>query len=489
MPVVTPRGPAAPSVVRPQTLAPAATTTAPATFQPGEKKDVLADAFEKAGKLFGFLGAEAEAKLNPWKHLSNWEDDSRKMTERVQKSEPLPGKDAPALSDPRFLAGLEDLTGAKFHQGSQVSLLADGPKACDAWVDAIGSAKSSVHMQSWAFYDDATGGRIAEALVQKAQAGADVRVMVDGQVAQEAAHKHVLEYMEQHGVKVLRWRNPDRDYYGLHSKVLVVDGNSGDGKVIAGGRNPGDWYFDTNPQSAKWRDTELAGKGPMVIDAESLFARRWNDQVKSRQLQFGQVAVPKPPVEVPTGARVAVVGNDPKIGDQSDDKILLATLKAIQGAKKSFDIENAYFIVQSPGSRDALREALEDAIKRGVKVRIFTNSDKSVDEAVVSTPIMNSAIEMAHEGAQVYLKQGDTLHSKYWVADGELAMVASYNNHPRSHYYEAESAMLVADPGFAAQIGKHFEEGVAAATPVGPGTPLKPESLGSRLGGLFEDQL
>ena len=126
---------------------------------------------------------------------------------------------------------------------------------------------------------------------------------------------------------------------------------------------------------------------------------------------------------------------------------------------------------------------------RGVKVRIFTNSDTSVDEAAVSTPIMNSAIQMANAGAEVYLKQGDTLHSKYWVADGEMAMVSSYNDHPRSHYYEAESAMVVADRDFAQKMTAHFDQGAAECKKVEKGTPFKPESFNSRLSSLFQDQL
>ncbi|MBI5546408.1 MAG: phosphatidylserine/phosphatidylglycerophosphate/cardiolipin synthase family protein [Deltaproteobacteria bacterium] len=484
MPVGPVRGPATPSV-KP------ATTSGPAEipkFQPGEKTNKIGDFFEKAGKLAGVIGAEIEGDFNPWKRLSDWEDDSKKMTAAVAKSST---GQARGVSDPAFLAEMESLTGAQFHQGARVSVLADGPQACDAWVDGIQGAKTSVHMQSWAFYDDATGGRIAEALVAKAKEGVDVRVMVDGQTGEGAIHKHVLEYMEQNGVKVLRWRHPDRDYYGMHSKVLVVDGAGTQGKVFAGGRNPGDAYFDTNPDAPKWRDTDMAGDGPMATDAEALFARRWNDQVSNRKdLDLDAVAAPPPAQETPgKGAKVMVVGNEPKIGDQSDDKIMLATLKAIQGAQKSFDIENAYFIVQSPENRDALREALTDAVQRGVRVRVFTNSDKSVDEPVVSTPIMNSAIQMANAGAEVYLKQGDTLHSKYWVADGEVAMVSSYNNHPRSHYYEAESSMIVADKEFASSMASHFEQGTSEAKLIAKGTPPKPESFGSRLGKLFENQL
>ncbi|HEY3449867.1 MAG TPA: phosphatidylserine/phosphatidylglycerophosphate/cardiolipin synthase family protein [Myxococcales bacterium] len=489
MPVGPVRGPATPSV-KPTASEPAKAggPTEVAKFQPGEKTNKVADFFEKAGKALGIIGAEIEGDFNPWKHLSDWETDSKKMAATVAASSQGAAK---GVSDPAFLDEMESLAGAKFHQGAEVGVLSDGPKACDAWVEGIQNAKTSVHMQSWAFYDDATGGRIAEALVAKAKEGVDVRVMVDGQTGAGKLHKHVLEFMEQNGVKVLRWENPERAFYGMHSKILTIDGGGTQGRVFAGGRNPGDEYFDTNPDAPKWRDTDMTGTGPMASDAEALFAKRWNEQVKTRpELGLEAVATPPPAQETPgKGAKVMVVGNEPKIHDQSDDKIMLATLKAIQGAKKSFDIENAYFIVQSPEHRDALREALTDALSRGVKVRIFTNSDKSVDEPAVSTPIVNSAIQMANAGAEVYLKKGDTLHSKYWVADGEMAMVSSYNNHPRSHYYEAESSMIVADKDFAQKMVAHFDQGASEATRVEKGTPPKPESFGSRLSKLFEYQL
>ena len=199
MPVGPIRGPATPSVKAAATT-PARTEPTP-KFDPTEKSNKVADLFEKAGKALGIIGAEIEGDFNPWKHLSDWETDSKKMAATVAASSKAPTN---GVSDPAFLSEMESLAGSKFHQGATVGVLANGPKSCDAWVEGIKNAKTSVHMQSWAFYDDATGGRIAEALVAKAKEGVDVRVMVDGQTGAGKVHKHVLEYMEQNGVKVMR---------------------------------------------------------------------------------------------------------------------------------------------------------------------------------------------------------------------------------------------------------------------------------------------
>jgi phosphatidylserine/phosphatidylglycerophosphate/cardiolipin synthase-like enzyme len=155
-------------------------------------------------------------------------------------------------------------------------------------------------------------------------------------------------------------------------------------------------------------------------------------------------------------AKAAVVNHVP--GPDGDAHILLGTLKAIEGATESVDIENAYFI-----TTPAIQQALFDALERGVKVRLLTNSDQSVDEPIVSAPIMGSLPALIEKGAEVYVKQGDTLHSKFMVVDGHFAQVGSYNLHPRSHRYEGELMIHVLDDDFAGDMTDAFQKDLDSA--------------------------
>jgi cardiolipin synthase len=242
--------------------------------------------------------------------------------------------------------------------------------------------------------------------------------------------------------------------------MMIVDGKD----MIAGGMNVGDVYsHGGGPDAGKWRDTDMHLQGRAVADGVGLFASMWNEQVRTHGLghdlfnQRDAVADAKRKArDVSGGAKAAVVDHVP--GPEGDAHILLGTLKAIEGATESVDIENAYFI-----TTPAIEQALFDALERGVKVRLLTNSDKSVDEPIVSAPIMASLPALIEKGAEVYVKEGDTLHSKFMVVDGHFSQVGSYNLHPRSHRYEGELMMHVLDDGFAGEMTDAFQNDLDAA--------------------------
>jgi cardiolipin synthase len=149
-----------------------------------------------------------------------------------------------------------------------------------------------------------------------------------------------------------------------------------------------------------------------------------------------------------------VVDHQP--GDERYD-VYATMMKAVSGATQSVEIENAYFLTL-PG----MNELLHAALQRGVEVRIYTNSNKSVDEPLVSEPIMKSLPDLYKAGAKVFLKKGDTLHSKFMVVDDTFASVGSFNLHPRSLYYDSEMALNIIDETAATKLREQFDQDVTA---------------------------
>jgi len=375
---------------------------------------------------------------------TNWETMAREHLAKVQNSQ-IPPRGPGELScftEPSFQKELESLQGAPFRSGSSITPLIDGPASFAERNRLIEEATSSIHMMTWAFYDDETGRDTAEKLVAKRREGLDVQVVVDGQVSERTPHRETLKFMEDNGVEVVRWRDPENPYNGQHRKVLIVDGHA----AIAGGLNAGNVYSHMGPKDGqKWRDTDVLLEGPAVADCERLFTSVCGRNVNPEA---------PPPAGV---ARSAVVNHAPG----KDAHIMLATMKAIQGASESVDIENAYFI-DTPG----MRKVLMDALERGVNVRILTNSAESVDEQIVSAPILRSLPDLVAAGAEVYLKRGDTLHSKFMVVDGVYSSVGSYNLHPRSERYEGEMTINTLDAQTAASLTQTFENDIGKATRV-----------------------
>ena len=57
--------------------------------------------------------------------------------------------------------------------------------------------------------------------------------------------------------------------------------------------------------------------------------------------------------------------------------------------------------------------------------------------------MMISAKKLKAVGADVYLRKGTTLHSKFMTVDGKRAHIMSYNLHPRSERMEGEISFII----------------------------------------------
>lgn len=410
---------------------------------------------------------------------TDWETMSRQHLAAVRNTQAPPRMVGATSSflNPTFVSELETLQGAKFRGGNTVKPLIDGPASFAERDRMIADAKTSIHLMSWAFYDDKTGWDAAKALVEKFQQGVDVKVMVDGQVSMKEHHNGPIKFLEDNGVPVVRWRDPARPYDGNHRKMMIVDGQ----ESVIGGINLGDVYSHKAGE-VKWRDTDALLTGPAVTDGTRLFGQLWNEQVKGTGKPT--VEVPAEPIDVQGGVRSAVVNHVP--GPNGDAHIMLATMKAIEGATESVDIENAYFI-NTPGMKEVLLKALAD----GVKVRILTNSSESIDEPLISAPILASLPELVASGAEVYLKKGHTLHSKFMTVDGVFSSVGSHNHHPRSQRFEGEMVVNSLDASVAREFTQAFEKDIAIATRITSPDQVKvPESpLGALAVRYFFDAL
>lgn len=425
---------------------------------PAAKKQSLVEQFA------GLIEAEIVARGANGKkegRFQSWDALSRRHLTAVRKTQvPPKGPGNPsAFLDPRFQAEMEKLTGARMSGGNQVTPLIDGPASFAERDRLIDTATTSIQLMSWAIYDDVCGDDTTKRLLAAKARGVDVKIIVDGQVARQPDKQEMLKKLEAAGIEIVRWADPQRPHDGQHRKVMIVDGKT----AIAGGMNVGDVYSHKGPAgSQKWRDTDVKIEGPAVDDCARLFATVWNEQRTKRGLSVSVVAEPPAPARATFAAGskpqglTQVVNDSP--GPKGDAHILLAALKAIEGATTRIDIENAYFI-----TTPALQEAILAALKRGVEVRILTNSPQSVDEPIVSAPIQESLPSLIAAGAKVYVKQGDTLHSKFLVVDDLFSMVMSYNLHPRSERYEGEMSVNSLDEATAKALAAAFAQDVAQA--------------------------
>ncbi|MNK07389.1 Major cardiolipin synthase ClsA [compost metagenome] len=401
---------------------------------PPEKKQFVLATLEEG--LTGLVQMRGLSKATKGTTYVEWAELSRRMVKKVDQS------------PDNFLHFSKN----DWVRTEKVEVLVDGPASFALREKLIGEAKKSVDVVTWSIYDDMTGFSSVQSLIQKKNANVKVRAIVDGQVARRPGHSQAVRQLEEAGIEVIRWFSKDNPFQGQHRKMIIVDGEH----VIAGGLNMGDVYSHKNsdPKVAKWRDTDIYIKGDGANQARRLFADLWNEQVATHSLGFARAVKPALLKKSSQGMDVSIIESNPTKNTEGSP-IMLTLLKGIRDAKKSVDIENAYIILFP-----ALKSEIQAAIARGVNVRVLTNSNKSVDEPIVSIPILRSAQELAEVGAHVYLKKGDTLHSKFVVIDGEYSVIMSYNLHPRSERMEGEMAVVVKSREFADNMKTVFDRDI-----------------------------
>jgi cardiolipin synthase len=433
--------------------------------------------------LWYALGAQITDN-GPWTGTPAFEAISdRVMAASKSKAYPARRAGQPSLfTDEGFVREYEQATGARFTDGNSARFLINGPASFEVKDALIRSAKKSLLISSWAFYDDTTGYQAAQMLIAKKNEGVDVKVMIDSKV--NVGHgKKVVAMMQKAGIEVLKIKE-SRANDIWHVKVLIAD----DQYAVAGGQNFGDVYSHKGG-TILWRDTDVVFSGPAVLEAKRLLAGEWNKYAAKNGLKnVDSRNLAGLPYEG-GNARVAVVMQNPP----QSSPILTSIIKAMYAATRNINIENAYFV-----SLPVVTQAVLDARARGVEVNILTNSKESIDpEGVVIVEAMYKClIPLAQAGANIYLyngwrSPGDTLHSKFMTVDGEFADIGSYNLHPRGERYDTEVNVNILDRGSVAQLDAAFAKDLQKSRRVKSAADLdgKPSFMGNVANNFFYAQL
>jgi cardiolipin synthase A/B len=342
-----------------------------------------------------------------------------------------------------------------FLPGNRVEVLRDGGRTYPAMLAAIEGARDYVHLETYILVADRTGRRFGEALIGRARAGVQVRLLYDalGSIGLSA---DFLAELRHAGVRVAEYNPvaPWRARFGLnqrdHRKILVVDGRCG----FTGGLNISDDYAAVEDGGAGWHDMHCRIEGPAVAELERLFRRTW---IKAG----GDVFPPVEPLaaESVVGADTAlarIFGNE---GLRKRTPIRRVYLHAIRRAQQTIAITNAYFIPDR-----GIRRALVNAVKRGVQVRVVVPSRSDVPAVQWATRHLYTRLLKA--GVHVYEWAGRMVHAKTAVIDEIWSTVGSSNLDYRSLKVNLEVVAIVIDRNFGRRMAEQFVLDVAESDEV-----------------------
>ena len=398
------------------------------------------------------------------------------------------------------------------HPGlSGIHPLGDGRDAFAARVLLARAAERTLDVQYYIFRGDTTGKLLCEALWQAAERGVRVRVLLDD--ANTGGEDEAIAALDAHPNIEVRLFNPyanrgfrlgemamdfSRVNRRMHNKSFTADNQA----AIVGGRNVGDEYYEAEAPVA-FADLDALAVGAVVPAVSAEFDAYWNSASAYDAASLIRAAAPD------AAARVhetwAALESDPRaaryvevlrtttlvrelIAGQLPFEWALARLVADDPAKVLFpperhelhmlprlvaalgepahevDLVSPYFVPAKEGTA-----ALVELAKRGVKVRVLTNSVAATDVSPVHAGYAKYRKDLLRGGVRLYeLKPtADTrarggssdaaLHAKTFSIDRSRVFVGSFNFDPRSARLNTEMGVVVDSPRLGAALSESLD--------------------------------
>lgn len=298
---------------------------------------------------------------------------------------------------------------------------------------AIGKAKSHIHFDFYIFDDDALGMLIADALIDRAHEGVEVRVIYDDVGCWNVSHKF-FERMREEGIEVCAFlpvRFPSftsKVNYRNHRKIIVIDGKVG----FVGGMNIALRYVK-GKDGKPWRDTMVKVEGSAVYGLQRAFLVDW--YFVDRTLISDRKYYPQPLVSAPNNRIAQTVTSSPI---SSNPEIMQGYVRLILAARRYIYIESPYFLPNEP-----VLFALKTAALGGLDIRIIV--PWKTDAGMAEWGGRSYLREMVEAGVSVYLYTGGFLHSKMLICDDSLVSCGSTNFDFRSFENNFESNTFIYD--------------------------------------------
>ena len=323
---------------------------------------------------------------------------------------------------------------------NRVDIFTDGYEFICSLLYDIGKAQHHIHLDTYIFEDDALGYLVADALIDKAEQGVEIRVIYDD-VGCWKVKDAFFERMRDTGIDVHAFmpvRFPaftSKVNYRNHRKLCVIDGKVG----FIGGMNIAKRYVKGTGKQP-WRDTHLRIQGGGVYALQRAFLIDW--YFVDRTLITNRVYYPPVDIHINNSCLVQVVTSSP-IAPWPD--IMQGYVRILLQAQKYVYMETPYFLPTEP-----VLFAMRTAALAGVDIRLMI--PRKADAKLVEWASRSYVMEAIEAGVKVYLYMGGFNHSKLLVSDDNLCTVGSTNIDFRSFENNFEANAFFYDEEMAQRI-------------------------------------
>ena len=383
--------------------------------------------------------------------------------------------------------------------------MSDGIDALAARLLLATRAERTLDAQYYLIKDDITSNAFIHALLDAADRGVRVRLLVDDIFT--GGYDAGMAGLDSHPNFEIRIFNPfarrsarfmdgitsfSRINRRMHNKSFTVDNQI----TIIGGRNIADEYFGAR-EDAKFGDLDVMGIGPVVNDVSNMFDSYWNHERAAPIETFADMpddpaaelervranldaarqqvtttkyaaAVRDTVLEyVETDASpfvwapyvLAVDSPDKAFKSKADTAASIKTplRESLLSAKSEAIIISPYFVPLKSGV-----ESISELQRSGVDVTIITNSLAANNQSSVHggyapsrKPLLTSGVKIYEvrpdadvSGSEITAASGAkaTLHTKAFIIDRREIFIGSFNFDPRSANINTELGVIIRSP-------------------------------------------
>ena len=412
-----------------------------------------------------------------------------------------------------------------------VYVLEDGGGAMTtrAWLSEY--SEKSIDIQYFIFSTDNVGLIALDYLVRAADRGVKVRLLVDDLMVDADvkdiltlnSHKNISVRVYNPGVnlgknivqKIKKFATDFRSAnQRMHNKTFIVD----DQVVITGGRNIANEYFDYDHEY-NFRDRDVLLLGKETKSVSKSFAQYWNSDLSvpiddmvdeepdnaTNENRFDRLheyacnpenfwpqvrekitRLPEAFPSIKSSDKFVWVDdvqfisdepgkNDGNSGMGGGGKSTMSLIRLIKNAQKSIDIQSPYLVTTELG-----QQLFKEAIDRGVKIRILTNSLASTDNLEAFAGYQAEREDLLKTGVRIFEFRPDAaermkimtgelqetidyapifgLHAKSMVVDGIITVIGTFNLDPRSANLNTECVTIIHSEQVATNVLLGFEE-------------------------------
>ena len=362
----------------------------------------------------------------------------------AQDQETLRIRSAIPAEDARYPAYLAALVGADLTRGNRYDVLTNGDQIFPAMLDAIKRARRRINFETYIYDTGEVANKFTDALEAAARRGVKVNIIVDAIGASSMESEHVDRLREagcaMRQFNTPKWYSLENLNYRTHRKILVVDGETG----FTGGAGVADHWLGNAQEKEHWRDTHVRMLGPIVRLLDAAF---YDDFIESSESVTPEID-DTPEAHDEEGASLLIRSSP--TGGSNDLKRLYLLL--IAGATKTLDISTPYFVTD-----ESTIWALEDAVRRGVKIRIVVEGDIT-DAMPVKYASRHAYDRLLSLGIEIHEYQPTMMHTKVLVVDRMVSMFGSANFDNRSLELNEELNVTVSSRDLAARLTTDFEQ-------------------------------